>query len=64
VFTDFVFELLNNLYYGRKSGSKGIIIDSTDINLNLNWHAKRITKENLERKEYKWGHSTHRVFLA
>ena len=52
-FTDFVFELLNELCPKRKSGSKGIIIDSTDINLNLNWHAKKISKESLENKEYK-----------
>ena len=50
-FTDFVFELLNDLCRERKSGSGGIIIDSTDINLNLNWHAKKITKEGLESKE-------------
>jgi hypothetical protein len=62
-FTDFVFELLNELCPKRKSGSKGIIIDSTDINLNLNFHAKKITRESLENKEYKWGHSTHRGFF-
>jgi hypothetical protein len=62
-FTDFVFELLNDLCRERKSGSGGIIIDSTDINLNLNWHAKKITKEGLESKEYEWGHSTHRGFF-
>jgi hypothetical protein len=47
----------------EKKGSRGIIIDSTDINLNLNWHAKKITKISLENKEYKWGHSTHRGFF-
>jgi hypothetical protein len=62
-FTAFVFELLTDLCPQRKSGSRGIIIDSTDINLNLNWHAKKITKESLESKEYKWGHSTHRGFF-
>ncbi len=62
-FTYFVFELLNDLCRKRKSESRGIIIDSTDINLNLNWHAKKITKESLESKEYKWGHSTHRGFF-
>ncbi len=62
-FTDFVFEALNELCPKRKSESRGIIIDSTDINLNLNWHAKKITKESLENKEYKWGHSTHRGFF-
>lgn len=62
-FSAFVFDLLNELCSKRKSGSKGIIIDSTDINLNLNFHAKKITKESLENKEYKWGHSTHRGFF-
>ena len=62
-FTAFVFELLNDLCPIRNSESRGIIIDSTDINLNLNWHAKKITKESLENKQYKWGHSTHRGFF-
>lgn len=62
-FTDFVIELLNNQCLKRKAGSKGIIIDSTDINLNLNWNAKNITKKSLESKEYKWGYSTHRGFF-
>ena len=54
---------MNTLCPKRKSGSRGIIIDSTDINLNLNWHAKKISKKSLEDKEYKWGHSTHRGFF-
>lgn len=62
-FSYFVFELLNELCPKRKNVSRGIIIDSTDINLNLNFHAKKITKESLENKEYKWGHSTHRGFF-
>jgi hypothetical protein len=62
-FTCFVFELLNELCPKRKKESRGIIIDSTDINLNLNFHAKKITKKSLENKEYKWGHSTHRGFF-
>ena len=62
-FAYFVFELLNDLCPKRKSGSRCIIIDSTDINLNFNWHSKKITKESLENKEYKWGHSTHRGFF-
>jgi len=62
-FISFVLEVLNTLCPKRKSGSRGIIIDSTDINLNLNWHAKKISKKSLEEKEYKWGHSTHRGFF-
>ena len=63
-FSYFVLSILNELCPKRKKCSKGIIIDSTDINLNLNWHAKRITKKSLENKEYKWGHSTHRGYFV
>lgn len=52
-FISFVLEILNALCPKRKSGSRGIIIDSTDINLNLNWYAKKISKKSLEEKEYK-----------
>lgn len=62
-FAYFIFDLLNDLCPKRKSGSKGIIIDSTDIDLNFNWHSKKITKKSLENKEYKWGYSTHRGFF-
>ncbi len=62
-FSYFVLDILNELCPHRKSGSRGIIIDSTDINLNLNWHAKKISKNSLEDKEYKWGYSTHRGFF-
>jgi len=62
-FAYFVFDLLNDLCPKRESGSRGIIIDSTDINLNFNWHSKKITKKSLENKEYKWGYSTHRGFF-
>ena len=55
---------MNSLCQKRKNGSRKIIIDSTDINLDLNWHAKRISKKSLEEKEYKWGHSTHRGFFV
>jgi len=54
---------LNELCPEIKNESRGIIIDSTDINLNLNWYSKKITKESLENKEYKCGHSTHRGFF-
>jgi hypothetical protein len=52
---------LNFLYPKRKSGSRRIIIDSTNINLNLT--GIKINKKSLEDKEYKWGHSTHRGFF-
>ena len=62
-FIGFIIDTLNNACPKRKRGSRGIIIDSTDINLQLNWNAKKISKKSLEEKEYKWGHSTHRGFF-
>ncbi len=63
-FSYFVLDILNELCPMIKRGSRGIIIDSTYINLNLNWHAKKISKNSLEDKEYKWGYSTHRGFFV
>jgi len=32
-------------------------VDSTDVSLDLNWFRKKITKADLEGKEFKWGYS-------
>ena len=34
-----------------------LIVDSTDVSLDLNWFRKKITKADLEVKEFKWGYS-------
>jgi len=34
-----------------------IIIDSTDVQLDINYFRRRIKKEDLEEKEFKWGYS-------
>jgi len=34
-----------------------LIVDSTDVSLDLNWFRKKITKADLEGKEFKWGYS-------
>ena len=39
---------LNNVCYWRKRGLSHIIIDSTDINLDLNWFKRKISKKMLE----------------
>ena len=35
-----------------------IIVDSTDVSLDLNWFRKKITKADLVGKEFKWGYSS------
>jgi hypothetical protein len=62
-FINFVVGLLNNVCSRRKRGLNQIIIDSTDINLDLNWFKRKISKKMLENRDFKWGHSTHRGYF-
>jgi len=62
-FINFVIVLLNNVCSRRKRGLSQIIIDSTDIDLDLNWFKRKISKKMLENRQFKWGHSTHRGYF-
>ena len=62
-FINFVIGLLNNVCSRRKRGLSQIIIDSTDIDLDLNWFKRKISKKMLEKRDFKWGHSTHRGYF-
>jgi len=62
-FISFVIGLLNNVCSRRKRGLSQIIIDSTDIDLDLNWFKRKISKKMLENRDFKWGHSTHRGYF-
>ena len=44
-FIDFVAGLLNDVCFCRKGGLSQIIIDSTGIDLDLNWFKKKISKK-------------------
>jgi hypothetical protein len=39
-----------------------ILVDSTDISLDLNWLRKKIKKADLEEKEFKWGYSSSKGY--
>jgi hypothetical protein len=62
-FINFVIGLLNNVCSPRKKGLSQIIIDSTDIDLDLNWFKRKISKKMLEKRQFKWGHSTLRGYF-
>jgi hypothetical protein len=62
-FIDFIVGLLNNVCSRRKKGLNQIIIDSTDIDLDLNWYKRKISKKMLENRDFKWGYSTHRGYF-
>lgn len=61
-FIDFTFSLLNNIC--SQTSREGIIVDSTDIVLDLNWFTRRITKKSLENRDFKWGYSPHRGYFV
>ena len=62
-FINFVIVVLNNVCPRRKRGISQIIIDSTDINLDLNWFKRKISKKMLKDRDFKWGYSTHRGYF-
>lgn len=62
-FINFIIGVLNNVCPRRKRGISQIIIDSTDINLDLNWFKRNISKEMLKDRDFKWGYSTHRGYF-
>jgi transposase len=46
----------------KRGRNKTILIDSTDISLDLNWFKRRIKKEDLEEREFKWGYSVSKGY--
>lgn len=61
-FYEFVIKLLNSLNFKKKHGMRTILVDGTDIQIDLNWHGRRISKKSLEEKPYKWGYSSSKGF--
>lgn len=55
-FMDFVSGVLSTIC--AKRGREGmLVVDSTDITVDLNWFRRRIKKSDLEEREFKWGYS-------
>lgn len=56
-FIELVLKILNTLCHKRSRGRAKMFVDSTDIHVDLNWFRKKITKADLEEKEFKWAYS-------
>ena len=56
-FVNLVLSLLNLQCTKRRKKRAWLIIDSTDLQLDINWFRRRIRKADLEDKEFKWGYS-------
>lgn len=46
----------------KRGRNRVILIDSTEISLDLNWFRKKIRKSDLEEKEFKWGYSSSKGY--
>lgn len=59
---EFTIKLLNKLNFKNTRGIRTLIVDGTDIQIDLNWFGRRISKKSLEKKPYKWGYSSSKGF--
>ncbi|MFQ5820059.1 MAG: transposase [Candidatus Heimdallarchaeota archaeon] len=56
-FLKLVFGVLNSFGTPRQRGRITIIVDSTEITVDLNWFRKKYPKRALEARDFKWGFS-------
>ncbi|MBM4240231.1 MAG: transposase [Euryarchaeota archaeon] len=61
-FINLVLMVLNTISQSRRRKKAWIVVDSTDIQLDLNWFRGKITKKSLEQREFKWGYSPSKRF--
>ncbi len=54
---ELVFGILNTFCTPRQRGRSTILVDSTEIRVDLNWFRKKYTKRVLEARDFKWGYS-------
>jgi hypothetical protein len=62
-FIDMVKGILNSTCKKRQRNTK-LIVDCTDISVDINHFRKPINQRNLEGKEYRWGYSTKGKFIG
>ena len=55
-FVEIVLKVLNTICQNNNRENT-VIVDCTDISLDINWFRRRIRKADLECKEFKWGYS-------
>ena len=61
-FMNCVLGILNTLSSGRKRCRTCVLVDSTDIQLDLNWIRKKISKKKLKGREFKWAYSSSKNY--
>jgi len=62
-FINMVLRILNSITKRRARNSK-LIVDCTDVSVDINWFRKPVKQANLEGKDYKWGYSAKGCFIG
>ncbi len=63
-FINLVLMVLNTISQPKRRNKARIIIDSTDIQVDLNWFRRKISKKSLENRPFKWGSSSSKKFYT
>ena len=62
-FIAMILRILNSVTKGRARNTK-IIVDCTDVSVDINWFRNSVKQADLEGKDYKWGFSPKGMFIG
>jgi hypothetical protein len=62
-FIAMILRILNSVTKKRARNTK-IIIDCTDVSVDINWFRKPVKQKDLEGKDYRWGYSAKGLFVG
>ena len=62
-FINMILRILNSITKRRVRNSK-LIVDCTDVSVDVNWFRKPVKQAKLEGKDYKWGYSAKGKFIG
>ena len=58
-----ILRTLNSITKRRARNSK-LIVDCTDVSVDINWFKKPVKQRNLLKKDYRWGYSAKGKFIG
>jgi hypothetical protein len=63
-FVEVVIKIVNTICSKRGKGKTTIIVDSTDVSIDINWFRRKIKKQDLDEREFKWGYSPSKKYYV
>ena len=62
-FTAMILRILNSVTRRRQRNTR-LIVDCTDISVDINWFRKPVKQKDLEGKDYRWGYPAKGLFIG